>query len=143
MGKVKIMLTVCLGVLLTCKIYSQDCDNQYIDSTKKHLTEDHFTFLKSFKLLNHHGEHQKFEYTYMLVSNKKYEFYFEGYKEGDQDVKATLYDPDHKIVATSVHNGEYEHRLVFECKKKGIYYVEFTFKDNNEFCGVASLGFSR
>lgn len=123
--------------------FSQSCESEYLDSCKKHLSEDHFTFLKSFKLVNEHGEHHTFEYSYMLLEGKKYEYYFEGYKEGGQDVVATLYDPNHKAVATSKKKDNYEHKLVYECKKRGIYYIEFSFKDDNAFCGTASLGFSR
>ena len=123
-------------------VFPQGCESEYVDSCKKHLKEDHFTFLKSFSLRNAHGEHQKFEYSFPLIKGKKYEYYFEGYREGDQDVIATLYNSKHKKIATSVHHKELEHKLVYACNEAGIYYIEFTFKDDQEYCGSASLGFS-
>ena len=135
-------LTIAFTLSMAVHSFSQNCENEYLDTCKRHLSEDHFTFLKSYSLSNLRGEHTKYEYSYMLLSGKKYEYYFEGYREGGQDIIATLYDPKHKAVATSRHHDMFEHRLVFDCRERGIYYIEFTFKDENVFCGTASLGFS-
>ena len=74
------------------------------------------------------------------MKGKRYEFYFDGNKEGQQEIIATLFDIKHKKVSTSAHHNEYEHKLEYNCEQTGVYYILFTFKDDEEFCGTATIG---
>ncbi len=70
-----------------------------------------------------------------------YEYYFTGYKEGHQEVIATIYDSNRQKLGTNKHHKNFVHVIKHNCQKTGIYYITFTFKDDEEYCGAAVLGF--
>ena len=115
----------------------------YLDSCKTHINDDHFNFLKEYEIDNEYGAKQKVEYSIALIEGFDYEYYFTGFKEGHQEVVATLYDSKRKELGTNKHHKNFVHVIQHKCEKTGIYYITFTFEDEEEYCGAAVLGFAK
>jgi hypothetical protein len=62
---------------------------------------------------------------------------------GFRGVIATLYDAKHDEIATSQLNREMFNGFTYQCKKTGVYYISFTFRDSQIPCAAAVLGFKR
>ena len=138
----KNILTLSLLTLMTVFGYSQ-CDHlQYADDCKKHLNEDHFTFVKEFEIFSEKGE--AVEHSFSLVKSQDYEYWFSGDDWSHHTMTATLYDSKHKKIASN-HPSEKEflHVIKYHPLESGIYYIKFEFHENEAFCGSAVLGFHR
>ena len=132
-----------LVMVLMCpaSAYSQCNYTAYVDSCKTHITHDHFNFLKEFEVDNQDGQKEKVEFSITLAEGFDYEYYFTGLKEGHQEVTATLYDYNRQKLVTNKHHRKLVHVISYSCQKTGIYYITFTFKDEEKYCGAAVLGF--
>jgi hypothetical protein len=62
---------------------------------------------------------------------------------GAQGMIVTLYDSQRNELATSHVNNKFFPGWTYKCKATGIYYLSFTFKDSQSYCGAAVLGFRR
>ena len=60
-----------------------------------------------------------------------------------KEVVATLYDSNRKELGTNKHHKNFVHVIQHKCEKTGIYYITFTFEDEEEYCGAAVLGFAK
>jgi len=131
-----------VGIFMLPTLMNGQCDPQpHLDSCKVHIAHDHFNFLKEYTIDNESGSKEKIEYSINLVQGFDYEYYFTGYKEGHQEVIATLFDKHRRELATNKHHKNYVHVIKHTTLKSGIYYITFTFKDDEAFCGAAVLGF--
>ena len=142
MAYIKVLRIILSAWLFIPALVYAQCDFEaYLDSCKTHVTHDHFNYLKDYQIDNEHGAKQKVEYSIALVDGFDYEYYFTGYKEGHQEVIATLSDSNRKKLGTNKHHKNFVHVIHHSCRKTGIYYITFTFKDEEEYCGAAVLGF--
>lgn len=137
------ILWIVLGVGLVAPefVYAQCNYQAYLDSCRTHITHDHFNYLKEYEIDNDYGAKQKVEYSIALVEGFDYEYYFTGFKEGHQEVIATLYDSNRQKLTSNKHHKNFVHVIKHASRKTGIYYIAFTFKDEEEYCGAAVLGF--
>ncbi len=117
------------------------CDHEkLIIDCKEHLKEDHFNYIKTFTVDSKQGEST--EHSFMLSHIADYEYYFTGYDWAHHTMTATLYNSDHKVVASNhPTDNKYIHVIRFTPKKDGIYYIKFEFSEGDFFCGSAVLGF--
>lgn len=118
-------------------VCSAQCGKEYEHICKSELEDDHFTPLTIKTLDNHEGDIDHIEYAYQFTKGKTYEFYFDGEMEEEQEINANLYNTHHDLV---LKNDQTNHKIKFDCKKSGIYYIVFTFKDDEYYCGNVGLG---
>lgn len=144
MAKSRILWIIVAAWLSAPLFVRAQCNYQsYMDSCRTHITHDNFNFLKEYEIDNKHGESQKIEYSIALVDGFEYEYYFTGLKEGHQEVTATLYDSNRQELGTNKHHKNFVHVIRHTSRKTGIYYITFTFKDDEAYCGAAVLGFTK
>ena len=144
MAYTRILWIVLVAWLCAPTVLHAQCNYQaYLDSCKTHLTHDHFNYLKEYEIDNQHGAKRKVEYSIALVDGYDYEYYFTGFKEGHQEVIAKLYDSNRTELGTNKQHKNFVHVIKHGCQKTGIYYITFTFKDDEEYCGAAVLGFTK
>ncbi len=128
-------------VFLVVQTLQAQCNpKEYLPQCKEHLDADKFRFLKEFSIESKNGE--MVEHSFVLSDKADYEYYFAGDDWDHHSMLATLYGPDHKEIMTNHPTSkEFLHALKFHPKKMGVYYIRFTFKEGESFCGSAVLGF--
>lgn len=104
---------------------------------------DGFNFVKSYKVNGEAGSKSKVEYSYVFAKGTQY--YLNLCNEGanTDGMIVNIYDANRKPVASSFANGKYYPGIVYPCNATGIYYITYTFKDSENFCGGSVLGFKR
>ncbi len=138
------ILWIVLSVGLCAPVFVRaQCNYQaYLDSCKTYITNDHFNYLKEYEIDNEFGAKQKVEYSIALVDGFDYQYYFNGFKQGHhQEIIATLYDSKRQKLTSNNHDKKFIQVIKHNCQKTGIYYITFTFMDDQEYCGAAVLGF--
>ncbi len=116
---------------------------EYLDSCRKHIEDDHFTDIKEFFIKNEKGNQKQIEHSFTFTAGTTYEYYFTGYQEGKQQIIASLLNDKKKKLVSSHEKDQYAHKITYFCKKTGVYYIRFNFEDDEEFCGAAVLGFTK
>lgn len=102
-----------------------------------------FTFVKSYRIDGRGGTRRKIEYTCVFSKDTNYMIYISGKDGSAQGIISTLYDSRRNKLVSSYINGKFIEQWTYKCRATGIYYLTFTFKDSNSYCGAAVLGFSR
>ena len=115
------------------------CGKDYEHLCKEELVGDHFTPLTIKQIDNHEGDIEKIEYAYQFTKGKKYEFYFDGEMDSNQEITAALFNVHHDLVLSNKNNET--HKITFDCKHSGIYYISFTFKEEDSYCGNVGIGY--
>lgn len=102
-----------------------------------------FTYLKSFKVDGQSGAKPKVEYSY--VFSKDTQYYINICSEGPatDGIIITMYDSDRNMVTTNYRDGKFYPGLIYPCKASDIYYLTFTFRESQHYCGDSMLGFRR
>ena len=126
------------------------CDTeQYTDNCLGELKSG-YTFVKSFKIDGKSGKKDKVETSYVFAKGTKYYLnvcsgaFDPNLKEEDSDgIVVSLYNGKRKLVGTNFVAGKFYQGINFPCNATGIYYITYTFKDSEEFCGGSVLGFKR
>ncbi len=138
----KILFSLLTITLLSTTAYNQ-CDHlQYLADCKEHLNEDHFMFMKEFEIYSEKGE--PVEHSISLVASQDYEYWFTGDDWSHHTMTATLYDSDHKKIASNhPSDKDFLHVIKFHPEKTGIYYIKFEFHKGEAFCGSSVLGFHK
>ena len=113
----------------------------YITKSMRDLSPG-FQFLKSFRIDGNRG-HRKIEYTCVLAKHTKYQFRIKAKDGSTHGIIGTLYDSKRNRIVTNFYQNKFLPGWIFECKSTGIYYLNFTFKDSQSFCGAAVMGFKR
>jgi outer membrane lipoprotein-sorting protein len=105
--------------------------------------QEGFTFLKCFNVDGQNGAKPKVEYAY--VFSKGTQYYINICSEGTttDGIIMTIYDSDRNKVTTNFKDGECYPELIYKCKSSDIYYLTFTFRDFQHYCGGSVLGFRR
>ena len=88
------------------------------------------------------GNRSTIEYSYVFTKGTQYMINLCSGGNSD-DIVVDLYDSQRNKVASSMVNGKTASAISFPCKATGIYYLSYTFKQSNTYCGGSSLGFRR
>lgn len=102
-----------------------------------------YTFVKSYRIDGKDGERRRIEYTCVFSKGTDYMIRMAGKDGGPNGLIATLYDSRRSQLSTSYLNNRFFDGWTYKCSATGIYYLSFTFKDSNSYCGAAVLGFRR
>ena len=105
--------------------------------------QDGFIFVKKFAVDGQAGAKEKLEFPYLFSKNMQY--YINICNEGaDTDgIVVTMYDTKRQMVSTNYNNGKFYPAIIYPCNASGIYYITFTFKDSQNYCGGGVLGFKK
>ncbi|CAN5229707.1 hypothetical protein BH23BAC1_BH23BAC1_28960 [soil metagenome] len=143
--KKRITLICFLATLLMIKspeLYAQCDANGFTESCITKLG-DGFTFLKSFKIDGENGHKNKVEYSYVFSKDTQYFINVCSPGINTDGIVVTMYDSNRNQVGTNLMNNNFYPGFVYPCNATGIYYITFTFRDSQNFCGGSSLGFKR
>jgi hypothetical protein len=103
-----------------------------------------FTFLKTYKI---DGESRaKIEFPYIFTQGSSYLVTLASKDEDNKGLVLTLYDSNHKQVATNHSadsNNKYLSGVKYDCNTTGIYYLSFTFESGKDKCAASVLSFKR
>lgn len=140
------ILFVCLAALLIAfsgGSASAQCNAElYNNKALKQLTTG-YTFVKSYRVDGRNGTRKKIEYTCVFSKDTNYMIQIAGKDGGAQGIIATLYDSKRNKKASNYYDNKFYPTWTYKCRATGIYYLTFTFKDSQSFCGAAVLGFKR
>lgn len=102
-----------------------------------------FNFVKSYAIDGEGGGKSKVEYSYVFAKGTQYFINLCSATENTDGIVVSLYDSSRNLVSTSDANGKLYSAVAYPCNATGIYYIQFTFKESQNHCGGAVLGFKR
>ncbi len=141
----RIIFTINIIVLLFCIAPSTfaQCDaDEHAEACIPKLKEG-FNFVKSYSIDGEGGSKAKVEYSYVFAKGTQYFINICSGAENTDGIVVSLYDSSRKLVSTSDANGKLYSAVAYPCNATGIYYIQFTFKNSQNYCGGAVLGFKR
>jgi hypothetical protein len=138
----KICLAFTAALLLSGAAFAQCDSEQYSQKSLKALTPG-FTFVKSYKIDGKNGVRKNIEYTCVFSKDTNYMIRIQGKDGGANGIVATLYDQQRNELTTSFVSNKFYPGWTYKCKSTGIYYLLFSFKESESYCGAAVLGFRR
>jgi hypothetical protein len=123
-----------------CALRAQDCDaTRLIDDQKKQL--ESFYFLKGYKFVNPKPTN---EYSFVFTRGTTYQITLCLEDRKKRDVEMTVFDKSRNLVASNASNRKKEKNILeFKCSATGIYYMQYDFKEEPNFCGASVLAFKR
>jgi hypothetical protein len=142
----KLLLFTVLGYLfLICPSAGAQCTSDaFLDKCASSLGE--FTFIKSFNItIDKKTAESKYEYSYVFSKGSTYKIIIcDENIEGNKMI-VTLFDRNHKMIATNFNKASKKFYPLFSypCSATGVYYLEVTFENGKEGCGVNILGFNK
>ncbi|MCS6967778.1 MAG: hypothetical protein RMJ44_00360 [Cytophagales bacterium] len=136
-----------LVVLLSLALFSTkavaQCDAEVYSQKALKALQQGYTFVKSYKIDGKNGARKNIEYTCVFSKDTNYMLRIEGKDGGAKGIVATLLDNQRQELTTNNLNGKSYPGWTYRCRSTGIYYILFSFKDSESYCGAAVLGFKR
>lgn len=137
------VFVVGLFFLLSGSVANAQCNpEQYTDACIPKLASG-FNFLKSYKIDGQGGTKTKVEYSYVFTKGTQYMINVCATGESTDGIVVSLFDSNRNQVASSKLNGQYISAIAYPCNTTGIYYIQYTFDNSDQFCGGSALGFKR
>ena len=100
-------------------------------------------FMKSFRVDGKGGARRKVEYTCVFSKGVSYQVHITSREGQSRGIVGTLYNPDRRKLASNFYEGRFFQTIQYDCRATGIYYLAFTFRESESFCGGAILSFKR
>jgi hypothetical protein len=122
--------------------YAQCNSELYVNKSMKAL-ESGFQFSKSYRIDGRGGTRKKIEYTCVFSKDTNYQIKVSCKDGGAQGVIGTLFDSKRNEMVSTYYNNKFLEGWTFKCQSTGIYYLTFTFKNSQSYCGAAVLAFRR
>lgn len=119
------------------------CDAEGYSQKALKALQQGYTFVKSYKVDGKNGVRKNIEYTCVFSKDTNYMLRVEGKDGGSKGIIATLLDNQRQELASNNMNGKSYPGWSYRCRSTGIYYILFTFKESESYCGAAVLGFKR
>ena len=139
----KLILTVSIFLLVGIgNSYAQCSPDQYTNQCIPKMGEG-FNFLKAYRLDGKSGSVPEFQYSHLFTKGNQYMINLCASGEQTDGLVVTLYDSRKQQIATSFVDGKYIKGLIFPCKATGIYYISYTYKDSDNYCGGSVMGFKK
>lgn len=136
-----IILTVCLATI--SHLSFAQCNVELYSKRSMKLIKGNYMFMKSFRIDGKGGARRKIEYTCVFSKGISYEIHVTS-KSGNSDgIVATLYNPDRRKLASNFFESKFFQTMRYDCRATGIYYLSFTFRESDAFCGAAILSFKK
>jgi hypothetical protein len=117
------------------------CDAEVLNNKALKSLPKGFVFLKSYKVDGKEGMRKSIEYTCVLNNETQYALHIASSEGNANGIIAILYDAQRTELATSQVNNKLFQGWTFNCKATGVYYLVFSFKDSQNYCGGAVMGF--
>lgn len=130
------------GLLIAPESEGQCNPEKYAEMCIPKLMEG-FNFVKSYKVNGEEGNKSKVEYSYVFAKGTQYYINLCNGGTDTDGMIVNIYNANRQQVASSFMNGKYYPGIVYPCSSTGIYYITYTFKDSETFCGGSVLGFKR
>lgn len=120
--------------------YAQCDASKLINDYVSKLTD--YNVLKSYKFVDPKPVNNEFSYVFTKGTSYKISLCFDDRKKSN--VEMMIFDRGRNLVASNVSNkGKKKYVLQFTCTTSGIYYMQYNFKDETNFCGASVLAFKR
>jgi hypothetical protein len=142
MKKLNIIGIALFLVLAAFQAQAQCNSELYVNKSMKSL-ETGFQFSKSYRIDGRAGTRKKIEYTCVFSKDTNYQIRISGKDGGANGIIGTLYDSKRNEMVSSFYNNKFLDGWTFKCQSTGIYYLTFTFKNSQSYCGAAVLAFRR
>jgi len=150
LSKMKNLISLFALLLITSFAFESkaQCNAElYTSKSVKQLSEEGYTFVKSFRIDGKAGARKKIEYTIVFSKDSSYNIRVNS-QDGNNEsaskgIIATLYDNQRTKMTSNFHDNKFYPGWIYKCKATGIYYITFTFKDSTNYCGAAALGMKR
>ena len=129
--------------MLMVQTAQAQCNTElYVNRSMRQLATG-FQFSKSYRIDGRGGSLKKIEYTCVFSKETNYQIRISGQDRNAHGIIGTLYDSRRKKLASSYYNNKFLKGFTYKCNSTGIYYLSFTFKSSQSFCGSAVLGYKR
>ena len=147
--KKSINVVICILIFtfhfsLFTSAFAQCTSDAFLDKCASSLGE--FTFIKSFNIsIDKKSSDSKYEYSYVFSKGSTYKIIICDENINGNKMIVTLFDRNHKMIATNFNKASKKFYPLFSypCSATGVYYLEVTFENGKEGCGVNILGFSK
>lgn len=141
MKKYSLLFLVLNFFILLSYTSQAQCDAEALNNKALKSLPKGFVFLKSYKVDGKEGMRKSVEYTCVMNSDTQYALHIVSAEGNANGIIATLYDAQRTELATSNVNNKFFQSWTFTCKTTGVYYLVFNFKDSQNYCGGAIMGF--
>ena len=136
-------LSICCWVIFifsVCSVRAQCDASKLINDYVSKLTD--YNVLKSYKFIDPKPVTNEFSYVFTKGTSYKISLCLDDRKKSN--VEMMIYDRSRNLVASNISNkGKKKYVLQFTCTTSGIYYMQYNFKDETNFCGASVLAFKR
>jgi hypothetical protein len=119
------------------------CDAEVHTAKSVKELEQGFIFMKSYRIDGKEGQRKQVEYTCVLNKDTSYMLRVVSKDGKTNGIIATLYDAQRVEVATNHLNNKMFEGWTYKSGATGVYFLIFTFKDSQTYCGGASMGFKK
>lgn len=143
-SRTKILIGIILGIIfLSTSVQAQKCDCDADRHTKKGINtlqdEGGYVFLRSYAI-----DKQEKKYSYIFSQGTKYFIALADSDSKAEKVVLNVYDDEDNLIASNVVDGKYHPSLAFNCRRTGIYRMEFApEKAKKDYCAAGVLGMKR
>lgn len=118
------------------------CDTEVYTAQALKTLSSGFTFVKAYKIDGKEGTRKKIEYTCVMNKDNSYMMRVSSKDGGASNgIIVTLHDAQRNELAVNQFNNKSFNGWTFKCPSSGVYYITFSFKDSQSYCGAAVLGF--
>jgi hypothetical protein len=140
----KTFFVLFFSLLFPAKISAQNwaiCDEDKLKLQALQSLPKNCTLIQSYNI-NGKGCKRN-EATCLLSRDMDYVVRIASQDGGFHGIVVSLYDEKRNEIITSSVNNKFFNGWTFKCKTTGIYYLSFTFRDSQSYCGGAVMGFKR
>jgi hypothetical protein len=141
----KTFFVLFFSLLFSPNIFAQNwaiCNGDKLKLQALRSLPKNSTLIQSYTI-NGKGGCRRNEATCLLSRDMDYVVRIASQDDGSYGIVVCLYDANRNEMITSDINNKLFNGWTFKCKQTGIYYLSFTFKDSQNYCGGAVLGFKR
>lgn len=138
-------LVLYVSIFLTAGVsntFAQCSPDNYLNQCIPKM-EDGYNFLKAFRLDGKSGATTEFQFSHLFTKGSEYMINLCASGEETDGLIVTLYNSRKQQIATSFVDGKYIKSLLFPCKATGIYYINYTYRTSENYCGGSVMGFKK
>ncbi len=141
MNYLRILLT--MSLLLVGFGATAQCDDDVQAAKAIKELENGFIFMKTYRVNGKEGQRKQVEYSCVLNKDTNYMLRLVSKDGKANGIIVTLFDAQRNEVATNHINNKLFEGWTYKSGATGVYFLTFTFKDSQSFCGGAAMGFKK
>jgi len=141
--KTSMKALVLIIISFSCNLIFAQCNTDaFIDKCAEDLMD--YTYVRLFDV-NSTKNKNKTEYSVIFNKDHEYLLIICSGSNSDKKMIVDLLDRNKKLIQSSFIKQRKLHvtKIAFKCTATGVYYIESSFEDNAENCGVVVLGFKK